>query len=52
MKKICVLFMLMLVLAGCGLTKKDLGMARSTPDESQVSRRERLVVPPEYKVRP
>lgn len=52
MRKICVLFVLAMVLSGCGLTKKDLGMARSTPDENQVSRREKLVVPPDYTVRP
>lgn len=52
MKKVCLLFMAIIVLAGCGLTKEDLGMARPTPDESKVQSRAKLVVPPEYGVLP
>lgn len=52
MKKICLLFVFMILLSGCGLTKKDLGMARETPDETQVSAREKLVLPPDYDIRP
>jgi len=52
MKKIAMLLVIMGMLGGCGLTKKNLGMARETPDETQVSRREKLVVPPDYDIRP
>ena len=52
MKKLAMLLVIMGMLGGCGLTKKDLGMARETPDETQVSRRERLVIPPDYDIRP
>ena len=52
MKKLALLLVIMGMVSGCGLTKKDLGMARPTPDETQVSRRERLVIPPDYDIRP
>lgn len=52
MNKICVLLAVLLFLGACGLTKKDLGMTRTTPDESQVSKKERLVIPPDYGVLP
>ena len=52
MKKLALLLVIMGMVSGCGLTKKDLGMARPTPDETQVSRRERLVIPPDFDVRP
>ncbi len=52
MKKICVLFLLVAMVSGCGLTKEDLGMARSKPDETKVVKREALVVPPDFDVRP
>lgn len=39
-------------LSSCGLTKEDLGMAKSKPDETQVSRRNQLVLPPDFDVRP
>ena len=52
MKKVFILFAMVMMLASCGLTKEDLGMARSKPDESQVSTRKQLVIPPEYGVRP
>lgn len=52
MKKISVLMVLVLMLTGCGLTKEDLGMARSKPDETKVVKREALVVPPDFDVRP
>ena len=41
-----------LFLSGCGLTKEDLGMAASKPDETQVTRRNQLVIPPDFDVRP
>lgn len=52
MKKMFILFAMVLMLVGCGLTKEDLGMARSKPDESQVQARKALVIPPDYNVRP
>lgn len=52
MKKIYILLTVVLFLGACGLTKEDLGMARSKPDESKVSKREQLVIPPDYGVRP
>lgn len=52
MKKMFILLTTVLFLAACGLTKEDLGMARSKPDESKVSSRAALVVPPDYNVLP
>ncbi|MCM1324496.1 MAG: DUF3035 domain-containing protein [Acetobacter sp.] len=52
MKKMFILFVTIMFLTACGMTKEDLGMARSKPDESQVSSRAKLVVPPDYGVRP
>ena len=52
MKKICLLFLLAAMVSGCGLTKEDLGMARSKPDETKVMKREALVVPPDFDVKP
>ncbi len=52
MKKMFILVAAVLFLSACGMTKEDLGMARSKPDESQVSSRKALVVPPDYNIRP
>ena len=52
MKKVFILFAAVLFFSGCGLTKEDLGMAKSTPDETQVSKRDQLVLPPDFDVRP
>lgn len=52
MKKIMLLLAAVLFFSACGLTKEKLGMARSTPDDGFKSRKERLVVPPDYDVRP
>lgn len=52
MKKFSILMALVVLLCSCGLTKEDLGMARSKPDETRVVKREALVVPPDYGVRP
>lgn len=52
MRKLCLLFVFTVLLSGCGLTKKDLGMTRDTPDETQVTAREKLVIPPDYAIRP
>ena len=52
MKKAFILLAAALFLSGCGLTKEDLGMAASKPDETQVTRRNQLVMPPDFNVRP
>ncbi len=52
MRKFLVLFAVVVLLSACSLTKKDLGMARVTPDDGYQSRKERLVIPPDYDVRP
>jgi hypothetical protein len=41
-----------LMLSACGLTKKQLGLARSTPDETAVETRQPLDLPPDYNVLP
>ena len=53
MKKILVVFIFMAVLGACSLTKEDLGMARSKPDETKVEpKRKALFLPPDYDVLP
>lgn len=52
MKKAYMVLLSALLLCSCGLKKEDLGMARAKPDETKVTARERLVIPPEYGVRP
>jgi hypothetical protein len=39
-------------LAGCGSTKRALGMSKVTPDEFRVVTKAPLVVPPDYSLRP
>lgn len=53
MRKICVILAVVMMLGACGLTKEDLGMAKSKPDETQVVAKKRgLILPPDYDVRP
>lgn len=52
MKKVYIVLMAVLFLSACGLTREKLGMARSKPDETQVSKRQQLVIPPDFDVRP
>lgn len=52
MKKIAIIFSALILLSACGLTREKLGMAKSVPDESQVTRRNQLVIPPDFDVRP
>lgn len=52
MKKIVLAFVLISVLSGCGLTREKLGLAPKAPDETKVSVRQPLSVPPEYDLRP
>lgn len=53
MKKILSLMLaLSCILCACGLTKKDLGLNRSTPDETQVQMRPPLDLPPDFDTLP
>jgi len=52
MKRIFILLAMVMLFSACGLTKEKLGMKRSTPDDGYVARKERLVVPPDFDVRP
>lgn len=52
MKKFLMLFVAVLLLSACGLTKEKLGMAKSKPDETKVVKRNQLILPPDYEVRP
>lgn len=44
--------LVMVMLSGCGITKKTLGFSRQGPDASAVKTNEPLILPPEYSVRP
>ena len=53
MKKVLCLLFMVLMLSACGLTKEDLGMARSKPDETKVvAKKKALVIPPFYDEKP
>ena len=53
MKRILIVFIFMAMLGACGLTKEDLGMARSKPDETKVEpKRKALSLPPDDHVLP
>ena len=53
MNKIVLSLVVLLVLSACGtLTKEKLGMANKAPDETMVSTRKPLSLPPEYDLRP
>jgi hypothetical protein len=53
MKKICVLLISVILLGACGLTREDLGMTRSVPDETKVVKKNKsLTLPPDYSVLP
>ena len=52
MKKLVMAFVLLSMLGACGLTKKDLGLEKKTPDASNVSAKEALTLPPNYNRRP
>ena len=47
-KIIVVLFMATVILTGCGLTKEDLGLNRTSPDASVVETRQPLDLPPDF----
>lgn len=52
MRKLAVLLAIVLFLSACGWTKEKLGMARKTPDDGYQTRKQILVVPPDYDLRP
>lgn len=53
MKRIYVLLIAVILLGACGLTKEDLGMTRSVPDETKVVKKSKaLTLPPDYSVLP
>ena len=53
MRKVLIVFIFTAMLGACGLTKEDLGMARSKPDETKVEpKRKALFLPPDYDVLP
>jgi hypothetical protein len=52
MKKMFFVALTLLLVSACGLTKKDLGLEKRTPDASNVSAKEALTLPPNYNRRP
>lgn len=40
------------MIGGCSMTKKELGLSRSIPDESTVETRQPLDLPPDFNVLP
>lgn len=49
MKKLLILMLMMsFTICGCGLTKKDLGLSKQTPDETKVETRKSLDLPPDF----
>jgi len=52
MRKFVIALSLVLFLSACGWTKEKLGMTRKTPDDGYQARKQMLVVPPDYDVRP
>ncbi len=51
-KMLSLLLALSFALAACGLTKKDLGLNRAVPDETQVKMRQPLDMPPDFDTLP
>lgn len=53
MKRIILsLCLAMLALSACEMSKQDLGLSRSTPDETAVEMRRPLDLPPDFNVLP
>lgn len=52
MNKIIAVLSMVLILGACGMTKEKLGLGKNIPDETMVSTRKPLSVPPEYDLRP
>ena len=51
-KNLAIMVLIGAVLSACGLTKKDLGLAKDTPDETQVETRRPLDLPPDFDLLP
>lgn len=51
-KTLSVMLLLSCVLCACGLSKKDLGLNRSMPDETKVVARQPLDLPPDFNTLP
>ena len=51
-KKIILSSVLAVMVCACGLTKKDLGIEKESPDEMLVVSRAPLSIPPEFGLRP
>ncbi len=51
MKKL-LLVTILLMIGACGMTKKDLGLEKKTPDASGAVSKEELILPPNYNLRP
>ena len=52
MNKCMFVFLFVVLLCGCGLTQKDLGIEKTSPDEMLVVSRSPLSIPPEFDLRP
>jgi len=52
MKKIILSSVCVAMLCACGMTRKDLGLEKETPDEMMVVSRAPLSIPPEFGLRP
>ena len=52
MNKTIGVLIIMLALGACGITKEKLGLGKNVPDETMVSTRKPLSLPPEYDLRP
>ncbi len=52
MNKIFCLMVATALLGACNATKEDLGLDRKVPDASKVSEQKRLILPPNYDLRP
>ena len=52
MKKLLFVALMLLFLSACGMTKKDLGLQKKTPDASVATEQKDLILPPNYNLRP
>ena len=52
MKKILFIIAFAMLATACGMNKKDLGLEKKTPDASQATAKEELVLPPNFNLRP